>query len=70
MNLKEIRKALSVSQSELARKIGVSQGAVSMWEKGRRVPKVTDFPKIAAALNVPVEQVLECFIKKTEKEEA
>lgn len=41
-----------------------------MWETGLSAPKITDLPKIAAALNVPVEQVLECFIKKTEKEGA
>lgn len=66
MYLKEIRKDSGVSQSDMAKKLGISQGAIAMWETGKRVPKTTDLPKIAEALQVPVETVLECFIKKAE----
>lgn len=42
MNIPEdvrlIRTALSLSQSEFARKFGVSRGAVCQWEHGQRTP--------------------------------
>jgi DNA-binding transcriptional regulator YiaG len=36
---KAVRQAARVSQSELARNIGVSQASVSRWEAGYRVPR-------------------------------
>lgn len=70
MCLKALRVSKGKTQTALAKELGISQGALSMWETGLSAPKITDLPKIAAALNVPVEQVLECFIEKTEKEGA
>lgn len=64
MNLKTLRVSVGKTQKELANRLGVSQGALSMWETGISSPKITDLPKIAEALQVPVETVLECFIKK------
>ncbi len=66
MQIKEVRKQSGVSQIQMAKKLGISQGAVAMWETGKRIPKTTDLPKIAEALNVPVETILECFIGKAE----
>ena len=64
MNLKTLRVSVGKTQKELANRLGVSQGALSMWETGISSPKITELPKIAEALQVPVETVLECFIKK------
>jgi len=33
------RKALGLSQAELARAIGVDQSSVSLWESGKRLPR-------------------------------
>lgn len=66
MCLKALRVSAGKTQTELAKKLGVSQGALSMWETGISSPKITDLPKIAEALNVPVETILECFIGKAE----
>ena len=38
MTVAEIRKRLGMTQAELADKIGCSQGAISMYEKGQRSP--------------------------------
>ncbi|MFA4927650.1 MAG: XRE family transcriptional regulator [Patulibacter sp.] len=46
------RGALGISQSDLASDIGVSQPAVSMWEKGDRVPEDAALERLAAALQV------------------
>ena len=64
MQIREVRKLSGVSQIQVAQKLGISQGAVAMWETGKRIPKTTDLPKIAEALNVSVETILECFIDK------
>jgi transcriptional regulator with XRE-family HTH domain len=34
-----IREGAGLSTVELARELGVSPGAVSLWERGRRVPR-------------------------------
>lgn len=46
------RGALGINQSALAREVGVSQPAVSMWEKGDRVPESAALERLAAALQV------------------
>jgi Zn-dependent peptidase ImmA (M78 family)/transcriptional regulator with XRE-family HTH domain len=47
------RRAKGFSQAELADLVGVSQAAVSHWEKGSRVPETTDLvERIASALDV------------------
>lgn len=51
----------NVTQKELAKKLGSTQQLISRWASGKGVPKTTDLPRIANALNVSVEQVLECF---------
>jgi DNA-binding transcriptional regulator YiaG len=36
---REIREQAMVGQSELARDLGVTQGAVALWEGGQRLPR-------------------------------
>lgn len=69
MSFRDLRKKAEVTQTEIAKYLGITQGSISMWETGKSVPKTTDIPKIAAALKVPVEQVLECFTAETKKAE-
>lgn len=59
----------NVTQRELAMKLGATQQLISRWVSGKGVPKTTDLPRIAKALNVPVERVLECFTSETQKAE-
>lgn len=70
MQLKALRKNNGFSkQKEFAKAIGQKVSTVSMWETGRSIPKTTDLPRIAKALNVPVERVVECFTSETKKAE-
>ena len=39
--VKKIREELNVSQYKLANLLGVTQGAVAMWESGKRQPSAT-----------------------------
>ena len=52
--LRNLRWRKGLSQEELAVEAGVSAGAVSMAESGRR-PYPSTVRKLAAALSVPVE---------------
>jgi transcriptional regulator with XRE-family HTH domain len=47
-----------VSQPELARRIGVSNAAVGLWETGRNKPQLVHLRAIAAALGVRVSSLL------------
>jgi transcriptional regulator with XRE-family HTH domain len=45
-----IRQAAGVSASEVARSIGASPGAVSLWERGLRLPREAAALRYAALL--------------------
>ncbi len=63
MSLKELRENNNFSQQELAAKISVKRSTYAMWETGKSAPKTTDLPKIAEALKVTVEDIVNCFSK-------
>ena len=56
-SLKDRRSALGLTQAELALRIGVSRKTINTVENGVFVPSTTLAIKLAAALNVPVEQL-------------
>lgn len=58
MRIKKLRKQQQMSQGQLAEAIGSSQGAVSMWESGKRTPNIYYAYKIASALGVTIEELL------------
>lgn len=53
----ELRDSVSWSQSELARKAGVTSAAISQIEKGDRMPSLIVLRKLAEAFNVPVSEL-------------
>jgi len=56
-SVKEVRKALGVTQNELAEKSGLTQGAISQIENSQTHPNKETLGKIAEALGV-IEEVL------------
>lgn len=56
-NLAFVRKQKKVSQLELAKKIGVDQSTISLWEKGMDTT-VENAIKVAEALDVPIPDFL------------
>jgi len=50
-NIGLLREKAHLSQYELAKKLNVTQGAISQWEKGETLPKADKIPKIAEILN-------------------
>ena len=55
--VREFRARFRFSQQDLADKIGVTRQTIGLIEKGDYAPSVTLALKIAAAFQVPVEEV-------------
>ena len=58
----ELRKQHGMTQLELAEKMGVTDKAVSKWERDLSCPDINSVPKLAEILNVSVEELMQ--IKK------
>lgn len=46
-NLKLLRQEKGIGQVELAKKLGVSKGIISLWENGLREPSMSSLIEIA-----------------------
>ena len=55
--LTALRGARHISQCVLARECGVTQAAVSNWEKGRKTPTARHLLKIAQVLRCRVDEI-------------
>lgn len=51
------RKKMKLSQEKLAERLGITQGAVSQWEKGESKPRTELLPKIAKILNCSIDEL-------------
>jgi len=58
-NITELRKAVPLTQAELAEKLNYSDKAVSKWERGESVPDVIVLKQIADLFGVTVDYLLE-----------
>ena len=54
-----LRKQKGMTQLELARQMGVTDKAVSKWERDLSFPDVTSLPKLAEVLDTSVDELLE-----------
>ncbi|MHA3225457.1 helix-turn-helix transcriptional regulator [Globicatella sulfidifaciens] len=54
LNLKLFRIKKNLTQSALAKKIGVTQQTYSKWETGKNNPNSENIQKIAKVLEVPI----------------
>ena len=61
----ELRKQHGMTQMELAEKIGVTDKAVSKWERDLSCPDINSLPNLAEILGVSVEKLMQ--VKKEEK---
>jgi Zn-dependent peptidase ImmA (M78 family)/transcriptional regulator with XRE-family HTH domain len=56
--IRELREGNGITQSELARRLGRTQAALSLWESGRRSPALEDLFAVAEALGVDAANLL------------
>ncbi len=57
-NLKIIRERKQMSQYELSKMVGVSQGAISQWETGGSNPRAELLPKLASILGCTIDDLM------------
>lgn len=60
--MKELRRNKGLTQSQLAKRLYVSQMLVSYWEQGIREPSCSMIIRLANALDCSVEQIVRCFV--------
>lgn len=56
--LRELREQSGLSQTELAKVVGVSRNAVSQWEADVTQPSTRRLSAVARALNVPIDRIM------------
>ncbi len=59
--LKRKRLALGMTQTELARRLGVRGATVSKWECGGSIPEPEQYPKLAEVFSITPEEVTYLF---------
>lgn len=59
-----LRKTKNLNQREFANTLGVSNGAVAMWETNKRQPDLETLQKIADLFNVPTDYLLRVGVFK------
>lgn len=64
-----LRKEKGLTQLELAQQLGVTDKAVSKWERDLSCPDVNSLPKLAQVLGVSVDDLMQSKIKPAETEQ-
>jgi transcriptional regulator with XRE-family HTH domain len=59
VQLRSVRERLFVTQEELAERTGISRATISRIETGQQRPRISTVRKLAAALNVPPEALID-----------
>lgn len=57
-NLKLLRQEAGLGQVELANKLGVSKGIISLWENGLREPNLASLVEIALFFKVSLDELV------------
>ena len=66
MMISSLRKEKGMTQAELAEKMGVTDKAVSKWERDLSFPDINSIPKLAEVFEVSVDELMQV---KTETKE-
>ena len=67
MMIAELRKQQGMTQLELAEKMGVTDKAVSKWERDLSCPDVNSLPKLAQILEVSVDELMQIKTKSAQE---
>ena len=54
----KLRKSLGMTQDELAKKLNISDKAVSKWENGIGYPDITQLPSLAKIFGVSIDYLI------------
>lgn len=64
-NLSRYREERGLSQTELARKMNVTQQCISSWQIGRTIPKPYQMKMLSEILSVPINELFSEVFNKT-----
>lgn len=64
-----LRKEKGMTQLDLAQQLGVTDKAVSKWERDLSCPDVNSLPKLAEVLGVTVDELMQTKIKPAEEKQ-
>ncbi len=53
-----LRRERKMTQAELAERIGVSQGVISDYEHGRKMPRIPSLLKLCAVFDISMDELL------------
>lgn len=56
--LRDLREKRNITQTQIAEKLGITQGAVSQWEVGATNPSIGMISKLAEILGCTVDELL------------
>lgn len=59
MKFRKFRKRAGLTQTELAKKIDMTQSAVGSWERGETYPRVSKLKELAALYGCTVDELLQ-----------
>ena len=68
--IQALRKHASMTQGEVASRVGVTDKAVSKWERGEALPAAESFAALGKALNVPALVLFEAMEPESEQAHA
>ena len=60
----ELRKAKGMTQADLAQKMGITDKAVSKWERDLSYPGISSFPHLAEILSVSIDELMQSNVEK------
>lgn len=70
MMIAELRKNKGMTQLELAEKMGVTDKAVSKWERDLSCPDINSLPTLAEVLGVSVDELMQVKMEAGQKNKA
>lgn len=63
-NLSRYREEIGLSQTELARKMNVTQQCISSWQTGRTIPKPYQMKMLSEILSVSINELFSEVLNK------
>lgn len=56
--IKQARELKKLSQMQVAKATRITQGAISLWENGERIPNIIDMIKLADYYNISLDELV------------
>ena len=60
----ELRQGKGMTQLDLAQRMGVTDKAVSKWERDLSYPDISSFPRLAEILGVSIDELMQSNVEK------